>query len=160
MTLYKVLKKLAKTSIKWLSGTKTTIALMRFCGYQVGDHVYIGEDLVIAEDPLESRGNLIIGDRVALAPRVTLVLASGPTERRTQSRLAALGYETIRGRIVIEDDVWIGAGAVILPNVTVHTCSIVAANAVVVDDVPPFSLVAGVPAKVIKRISTHDPATP
>lgn len=153
MTLYKVLKKLAKITIKWLSGTEMTVRLMRFCGYQVGDHVYVGEDLVIAEDPLESRGNLVIGDRVAFAPRVTLVLSSGPTEHRTQSRLAELGYATIRGRILIEDDVWIGTGAVILPNVTIGRCSIVAANAVVTSDVPSYSVVAGLPARVVKTLS-------
>ena len=51
-----------------------------------------------------------------------------------------------------EDDVWVGANAVILPGVTIGEHCVVAAGAVVTKDVPPHSLVAGVPAKVIKQI--------
>lgn len=54
--------------------------------------------------------------------------------------------------VVIEDDVMIGANASIMPGVTIGTHSIVAAGAVVTKDVPPHSLVAGVPAKLIKQI--------
>ena len=54
--------------------------------------------------------------------------------------------------VTIEDDVWIGANAVILPGVTIGNHCVVAAGAVVTKDVPPHSLVAGVPAKVIKQL--------
>ncbi len=54
--------------------------------------------------------------------------------------------------VIIEDDVMIGANASIMPGVTIGTHSVVAAGAVVTKDVPPHSLVAGVPAKVIKNI--------
>ena len=54
--------------------------------------------------------------------------------------------------VTIEDDVWIGANAVILPGVAIGTHSVVAAGAIVTKDVPPRSLVAGVPAKVIKQL--------
>lgn len=54
--------------------------------------------------------------------------------------------------IIIEDDVMIGANASIMPGVRIGTHSIVAAGAVVTKDVPPHSLVAGVPAKIIKKI--------
>lgn len=53
--------------------------------------------------------------------------------------------------ITIEDDVWVGANAVILPNVTIGRGAIVGANAVVTKDVKPYSIVGGVPAKVIKN---------
>lgn len=55
----------------------------------------------------------------------------------------------------IEDDVWIGEKATILPGVTVGRGSIVAAGAVVTRDLPPFSVAGGVPAKVIKRRGAH-----
>lgn len=51
--------------------------------------------------------------------------------------------------VVISDDVWVGANAVILPGVTIGTHAVVAAGAVVTKDVPPHTVVAGVPAKVI-----------
>ena len=54
--------------------------------------------------------------------------------------------------VTIEDDVWIGANVVVLPGVRIGTHSVVAAGAIVTKDVPPYSLVAGVPAKVIKQI--------
>ena len=64
-----------------------------------------------------------------------------------------------RGRytrpITIEDEVWIGAGAIILPGVTVGRGSVVAAGAVVNKDVPPRTLVAGIPAREIKRIESQ-----
>ncbi len=52
----------------------------------------------------------------------------------------------------IGDDVWIGGGATILPGVTVGKGAVVAAAAVVTKDVPPFALVAGNPARVIKKL--------
>ncbi len=53
---------------------------------------------------------------------------------------------------MIGDDIWIGANAVILPGVTIGSHSVVAAGSVVTKDVPPHSLVAGVPAKIIRQI--------
>lgn len=55
--------------------------------------------------------------------------------------------------VTIEDHVWIGAGSIILPGVRVGTSSVIAAGAVVTRDVPPMSLVAGVPARVIKSLA-------
>jgi acetyltransferase-like isoleucine patch superfamily enzyme len=57
--------------------------------------------------------------------------------------------------VVIEDDVWIGAKASIMPGVTIGRGSVVGTAAVVTKDVPPFSVVAGVPARIVK---TLDPA--
>ena len=54
-----------------------------------------------------------------------------------------------KGDVVIENDVWIGAHSVILGGVTIHNGAVVAANSVVNKDVPPYSIVAGTPAKVI-----------
>ena len=57
-----------------------------------------------------------------------------------------------RGKVVIEDNVWIGEGSMIMPNVTVGKGSIIAANSVVTKDIPPYCLVAGSPAKIIKTL--------
>nr|WP_243425786.1 DapH/DapD/GlmU-related protein [Faecalicatena contorta] len=58
--------------------------------------------------------------------------------------------------VIIEDNVWIGRDAVIMKGVTVGQGSIVALRAVVVDDVPPYSIVAGNPAKVVKRLNPNE----
>ena len=68
----------------------------------------------------------------------------------TQKRIDEQGVST--KPVVIEDDIWIGANAVILPGVTIGHHTVVAAGAVVTKDVPPHSLVAGVPAKIIKQL--------
>lgn len=59
----------------------------------------------------------------------------------------------VKGPVIIEDNVWIGERVCVLSGVTIGKGSIVAANAVVTHDVPPYSMVAGVPAKIIKQLS-------
>ena len=56
-----------------------------------------------------------------------------------------------KGRITIQDNVWIGDNAVILSGVTIGEGAIVGANSVVTKDVPPFTVVGGVPARIIKQ---------
>jgi len=59
----------------------------------------------------------------------------------------------IAGTVRLEEDCWIGAGAIIYPNITIGARSIVGAGAVVTKDVPPNTVVVGVPAKVIRKLN-------
>jgi len=61
----------------------------------------------------------------------------------------------VEGKIVLNDDCWIGTGAIILPNVSIGKMAVVSAGAVVTRDVPPYSIVAGVPAKIIKKLNSQ-----
>src|ERR1041384_5403787 len=61
------------------------VRLLRWCGYRIGQDVYVADDLLIAEE-LEDRDNLTLGDRVSIAPRVTLVLSSHPHDSRIRPR--------------------------------------------------------------------------
>jgi len=121
------------------------IKFLRSAGVIIGQDVYIGDDLIITEVLEERESCVIIGDRVSIAQRVTIVAASDPNYSRLSDYV-----EAIHGKVTIRDDAWIGVGAIILPNVTIGTCAIVGAGAVVTRDVPDYHVVAGVPAKVIR----------
>ncbi len=119
---------------------------LRLAGYRIGRNVYIGEDLIVC-DELTDRGNIIIDDRVAIAERVTLVTVSNPNK----SKIA--GYApTAEGSIHIERDAWIGSGAIILPNTTVGEGAVVGAGSVVLEDVAAYTVVAGAPARVLRKL--------
>ena len=108
----------------------------------IGDHTRIGLHNTII-------GPVIIGSHVNLAQGIT-VTALNHIFEDSKKRIDEQGVST--NAVIIEDDIWIGANAVVLPGVTIGHHSVVAAGAVVTKDVPPHSLVAGVPAKVIKQI--------
>ena len=120
--------------------------LLRWCGFRVGRDVYIADGLLIVEE-LADRDNLTIGDLVSIAPRVTIVTSSHPN----QSRIRAFA-PTAKAPVVIEEDAWIGAHAVILPGVTVGHGAVVGAGSVVGSDVPPMVIVAGQPARQIRAL--------
>ena len=108
----------------------------------IGDHTRIGLHNTII-------GPVEIGSNVNLAQGIT-VTALNHNFSDTNKRIDEQGVST--NPVTIEDDVWVGANAVILPGVTIGEHCVVAAGAIVTKDVPPHSLVAGVPAKVIKNI--------
>ena len=108
----------------------------------IGDHTRIGLHNTII-------GPVTIGSHVNLAQGIT-VTALNHNFNEVDKRIDEQGVST--KPVVIEDDIWIGANAAIMPGVTVGRHSVVAAGAVVTRDVPPYSVVAGVPAKIIKQL--------
>jgi acetyltransferase-like isoleucine patch superfamily enzyme len=147
MTLFrKACKKTFKFLAKNIPAYKVRIYLYKNCGYIIGEQVYIAEGLTIAEK-LEDVNNIIIGDRVAIGPNVILLTSSDPNFSRIRPFV-----KNERGKVVIEDDAWVGAGAIIMPNVTIGECAVVGAGAVVTKNVEPYTKVAGVPAKKIGEV--------
>jgi acetyltransferase-like isoleucine patch superfamily enzyme len=133
-------------------------------GLTIGDDVYIGKGCTIEVDGR-------IGDGVLIANRVGLVgrndhdrRAVGVTIRRAPWIGDAGFDQALRGKLVVESDVWIGYGAIVLSGVTVGRGALVAAGALVARDVPPYAIVAGVPARVVGRrfsdseIAAHETA--
>ena len=108
----------------------------------IGDYTRVGLHNTII-------GPVNIGHHVNLAQGIT-VTALNHNFEDSEKRIDEQGVCTTP--VVIEDDVWIGANAVILPGVRVGTHSVVAAGAVVTKEVPPHSIVAGIPAKIINKI--------
>lgn len=108
----------------------------------IGDHTRVGLHNTVI-------GPVTIGSHVNLAQGITITALNHNFEDKSQ-RIDAQGVST--KPVIIGDDIWIGANAVVLPGVNIGNHSVVAAGAVVTKDIPPHSLVGGVPAKIIKEI--------
>ncbi len=113
-------------------------------GISIGDRAYLNFDTRLAC----RNSRISIGADVQIGPRVSF-------ETATHDIVFApdLGRGLDHHEIRVEDRVWIGAGATILPGVTIHEAAVVAAGAVVTKDVPAYTLVGGVPARKIKDIA-------
>jgi maltose O-acetyltransferase len=110
----------------------------------IGAKTHVGKNCI-----LDLTAPITIGETVTLAMRVTLV-----THLDTYYSPLRLGaYPSLTAPVVIEDGAYIGAGAIVLHGVRVGRCSVVAAGAVVREDVPPYTVVAGVPARVVKQLN-------
>ncbi|MEA1081438.1 acyltransferase [Marinobacter qingdaonensis] len=98
---------------------------------------------------IEALGGCRIGNKVSIAHGVSIMTTNHTWSDKSvpikDNKLSA-------GPVVVEDDVWIGCGVRILSGVDIGSRSIIAAGAVVTKDVPPGTLVGGVPAKTIKRL--------
>ena len=141
-------KKIFKYIAKLSPGFGFRIWLLRKCNYEIGERVYIGEDLIIVDDLKDRTKYLSIGDRAAISPRVTLVIHTQPNVSRIVDYV-----NSKKGKITIENDAWIGTGVVILPDVKIGEGAVVGANAVVTKDVPPYTVVGGIPAKQISTVN-------
>ena len=108
----------------------------------LGENTFVGSYSIIGANE-----SIIIGDNVMIAQSVS-IRDHDHSFDRLDIPMCAQGITT--SAIIIENDVWIGHGAIITKGVTIETGAIIAAGAVVTKDVPAYSIVAGVPAKVIK----------
>ena len=122
-------------------------------------NIVIGDDVFIGEGAHFSATNslITIGDKVMFGPKVTMMTGDhnssviGKYMKDVTEKQAGDDQE-----IIIKRDVWIGTGAIILKGVTIEEGSIIAAGALVKDHVPPHTIVAGVPARIIKKRFTSD----
>lgn len=113
------------------------------CNVRLGKMVYANFNLTVLDCAL-----VTIGDRVMMGPNVSLLAATHQTDVR--SRRDNVEYAR---PIMIGDDCWIGGHVVVLPGVVIGRGCTVAAGSVVSRSVPEFSVVMGVPAKVVKKVA-------
>lgn len=107
-----------------------------------GPHILIGEDSSVGRNcMLDGRGRLTIGNHVSISPDVQLITGSHD--------LNSPDFSFVSAPIVLEDFVWVGSRATILPGVTVGRGAVVATGAVVTRNVAPMTVVGGVPARKI-----------
>ncbi len=109
-------------------------------------NLYIGNNVAMNNDVwINAYGKVLIGDNTIIGPRV-IIHSSNHKFDKLDIPIQKQGHTM--EPVIIEDDVWIGASAIILPGVRVGKGSVIAAGAVVTKDIPPYSIAMGVPAVV------------
>ena len=108
---------------------------------KIGKNVFINFDCIFLD-----LGGITIEDNVLMAPKVSLLSEGHPVSPNSRQSL-------VPGHIHIKKNAWIGAGATILPGVTIGESAVVAAGAVVSKSVASNTVVGGIPAKIIKEIN-------
>lgn len=115
----------------------------------IGNDSYVGMFTIING----YAAKIIIGSNVSIAQNVNMMADSGPNA----SPLMQQYFPIRKGTIVIEDHVWIGAGVIISPGITIGKCSVIAANSFVSENIPAYSLYGGNPAKLIRKLDIELP---
>ena len=121
-------------------------SIFMHCTFDSAKHFFIGNNSVInAKCRLDTRGGITIGENVSISQEVIILTADHD--------LQSPHFQGRNKEVVIEDYVWIGTRATILPGVRIGQGAVIAAGAVVTNDVMAFSVVGGVPAKIIGKRS-------
>lgn len=110
----------------------------------VRGHVYIGPDAYWS-----AKGGIEIGDNVIFAPRTVIWTYNHDYDHGDCLPYGSAACDRL-GKVTVQDNVWVGLGAMILAGVTVGEGAVIAAGAVVTRDVEPHAIVAGNPARVVK----------
>ncbi|WP_410772132.1 sugar O-acetyltransferase [Fontibacillus sp. BL9] len=132
-----------------LTGNEVDSSFMCFPPFYTdfGKNITIGKNVFFNTGcSFQDRGGITIGDGTAIGMNVTIATLNHGLSLETRNT-------TYSSPVIIGENVWIGSNATILPGVTIGSNSVVAAGAVVTKDVPENTVVAGVPAKVIKKIT-------
>ena len=113
----------------------------------LGNDIYIGPGAVF----LSKDSTIHIADKVLFGPNVTIITGDHPIDLRGKYI-----HDIVKKKpgedlpVIIKEDVWVGTGAIILKGVTISEGAVIAAGALVNKDVPPYAIVGGIPAKILK----------
>lgn len=145
--------RLPRKLVRWIAihhpDNRARLLFFELTNVRAGEGTVLNAGLTIYD---EYEPRVTFGKRVAVATGVTIVASSNANN----SELSKLDYvrdHLVRlDRVTVGDDAWIGTGAILLPGVEVGEGAIVAAGAVVTRSVEPYTVVAGAPARVIRRL--------
>lgn len=142
--LYRHLRQTAICDLLGKIGENCTVEQPLFCTYgyntTVGDNFFLNVNCKLMDS-----GKITIGNNVFIAPNVCLITEEHSMD--VEERLAGLEYTH---PVNIEDNVWICAGVIVLPGVTIGANSVIGAGSVVTKDIPSNSLAVGNPCRVIR----------
>lgn len=112
----------------------------------LGDNVYANFNLTLVDDVA-----ITIGSNVMIAPNVVIATAGHPILPELRREAAQFNLP-----VVIGDNVWIGAGALIMPGITIGDDTVIGAGSVVTRDIPAGVIAVGSPCRVVREIGDHD----
>ena len=139
--------------IRWIAihhpDNRSRLLFFEMTNVAIGEGTVVNAGLTIYD---EYEPRVTIGKRVAVATGVTIVASSNANN----SALQSIDYVRDRlvklDRVTVGDDAWIGTGAILLPGVEIGEGAIIGAGAVVTRSVEPYTVVSGVPARVVRRL--------
>lgn len=140
-------KALGVKGVNYMISSKITI-VGSYANLELGEYAEINTGCFLL-----SKDKIVIGENSTLAYQATILTSSNPNG--PHNKLVKL-YPKITKPVIIGDNSWIGAKATILPGVTIGDFCVVAAGSVVNKDVADYTVVAGIPAKVIKHLNPND----
>lgn len=121
-----------------------------YCDY--GTHIEVGKNFFANYNcTILDVAKVVIGDNCQFAPNVSIYTAGHPLHPDTRNTLYEYGIE-----VTIGDNVWVGGNTVICPGVHIGSNSVIGAGSVVTRDIPEWSVAAGNPCKVIRKITDED----
>lgn len=159
--IYKILElnheKMPIRFVKWIANYYPDARIRKLyfskLGVYMGKNTYANLGMRVVTDEISKGIKVQIGNNVSIAPNVTFVADSCANNGNEINKIRYVSeHLTIKGEIVVQDEVWIGANVTILPNVTIGKCSVIGAGSVVVQDIEPYTVNAGVPAKKIRGL--------
>lgn len=116
------------------------------CHTHFGNNVYANFNLTLVDDT-----DIYVGDGVLFGPNVVVAVAGHPVDPDLRRKVAQFNLP-----VHIGNNVWIGAGAIILPGIAIGDNSVIGAGSVVTKDVPPNVVAVGNPCRVLREIGEHD----
>ncbi len=130
-------------------------------GVSMGEGTFANHGMIVVNDHASEDVMVLIGRDVSIAPGVIFVTDSAPNNSARLQSIPYVAQHLMKvAPINVEDHAWIGANAVILPGVRVGEGAIVGAGSVVTQDVPSYTIVAGAPARQIRRLDPPPAADP
>ena len=132
------------------------VTVPEFCSFSGIEHIFVGDDVSFGEYTkiLTTRANVYVGNHIMFGPNVTIVTGNHRINivGKYMSEITdSMKEDSDDQDVCIKNDVWIGCNSVILKGVTIGEGAVIAAGALVSRDVPPYAVVGGVPAKVLKN---------